>query len=143
MPFSASSRKAAGISTFGISNFGMSNFGISNLGISNLGVSKTDAVATGFGLIFGVAAWVEVVSAMTVILGLEGGFWLTASRRPRHIGSRLFQDPPLSGAPNGRLGVCYKPYIGSILVHCNINIAMHKIVINCLRLVPGWRGLHN
>jgi hypothetical protein len=58
-----------------------------------LGISKTDAVAaSGFGLVFGVTVW--VVSAMTVILGSEGGFRLKASRRPRHIGSRLFQNPP-------------------------------------------------
>jgi hypothetical protein len=75
-----------------MSNLGMSNLGISNFGISNFGVSKADAGAAGLDLIFGVATW--TVSAMTVILGSEGGFRLIASCRPRHIGSRLFQDPP-------------------------------------------------
>jgi hypothetical protein len=43
------------------------------LGISNFGVSKAGALtATGFGFDFGVAAALEVVSAMTVILDLEG-----------------------------------------------------------------------
>jgi hypothetical protein len=82
----------------------MSNFGISNFGIAKAGAET----ATGFGFIFGVAAGVEVVSAMTVILGLEGGFRLKASRRPRHIGPRLFQDPLSRAAPKeGRLGGCY------------------------------------
>ena len=52
-------------------------------------------VATAFGLAFGVTAAVGVGSDMTVILGSEGGIQLTANRRPRQIGSRLFQDPPL------------------------------------------------
>src|SRR3569833_1914270 len=71
MPFSANSRKAAGISIDGMSNFGISNLGISNLGISNLGASKAGAAdATGF-LDFGAVA-VAVVSAMTLILGKRG-----------------------------------------------------------------------
>src|SRR5665647_2145422 len=75
MPFSASSRNAAGTSIFGISNLGMSNFGISNFGISNFGISNFGisnlgesvtgaAIATGFGFDFGV---VETVSAMAQI----------------------------------------------------------------------------
>ena len=84
MPFSASSRKAAGISTFGMSNLGMSNFGI----------SKADSgTATGLAFAFGVA--VEMVSAMIVILGSQGGFPPKMSRRAWHNGSRVyFQDPP-------------------------------------------------
>jgi hypothetical protein len=82
------------MSNFGISNFGISNLGISNFGISNIGISKMDALAaTDFDLAFGVTAAIWV-SAMTVILGSEGGFRLKASRRPRLIGSRLFLDPP-------------------------------------------------
>src|SRR6478672_3317763 len=76
MPFSANSRNAVGTS-----NFGTSNLGISNLGISNFGVSKAGALtATGFDFVFGVAAALEVVSAMTVILDLGG----RCSRQGRH-----------------------------------------------------------
>src|SRR5512141_348180 len=104
MPFSASSRKAAGISIFGISNLGISNLDMSKAGMSNFGISKTEAVAaTGFGLDLGVEAW--VVSAITVILGSEGVFGLTTSRRALgHIGSRLFQDPPVARGAKRALG---------------------------------------
>src|SRR5665811_768961 len=91
MPFSASSRNAAGISTFGMSNLGISNFGMSNLGISNFGISKADPVtATGLAFAFGVA--VEMVSAMIVILGSEGGFPPKMSRRDWHNGSRVYSS---------------------------------------------------
>src|ERR1700687_4896024 len=114
MPFSANSRNAAGTSIFGISN----------LGISNLGISKADPLeATAFGLVFGVAAVVVMVSAIIVIPRLRGrNPACHASLPPSAHGPRLMLLGPAAswGAQGASRRVLYSLY-STLLVHCNKN----------------------